>query len=650
MSAIRFATITLVCLSCHAAVADDDLIALQQDAIRAAADTIKGSVVQIETLGSLESSNALVSGGPSTGLIISADGYIVSSAFSFVQKPNSILVSLGNGKRLPAEIVARDRSRMTVLLKINADEPLPVPVPCERDQILPGQTVVAIGKTYSKSDVSVSVGIVSAVNRIWGRAAQTDANVSPANYGGPLVDLHGRVIGVLVPLSPQASNEMAGADLYDSGIGFAVPLTDILTKLPDWQQGQDLAPGRLGVSLDATGLDPPAKVEVVKLNSPAAKAGMQQGDRIVSINGQPIQRLSQLRHALGPLYAEDLIQLKVNREGQLLELELKLVDKVPPYAHAFLGILPGRDPSLSTDEPNGLRVATVFPGSPAARAGIATGDRIVSVNEQPTNEENELRVTLANLQPGDKAALVWMREDQTMNGELQLGNLPEEILDAVSTVQPPQNNAERESGQLDFGTPEDPNQCAAYVPASLGDRNARGLLVLINAPEATKPDDVIANWKSVSEDFGIVLLVPQPADPSRWQRRETDFIRKVVDRAVTKFNIDRQCVGILGTEVGGRMGLITALRNRNTVRAVGLVDVAVSRMIGGLENEPLQRLAFLMVTSLNSDQATMMRTDAQTLRTAKFPVTQLQGTADSGKLTDEQRVRTGRWLVTLNRL
>ena len=184
----------------------------------------------------------------------------------------------------------------------------------------------------------------------------------------------------------------------------------------------------------------------------------------------------------------------------------------------------------------------------------------------------------------------------------------------------------------------------------MGDRNARGLLVLVNAPEATKPDDVIANWKSVSEDFGIVLLVPQPADPSRWQRRETDFIRKVVDRAVTKFNIDRQCVGILGTEVGGRMGLITALRNRDTVRAVGLVDVAVSRMIGGLENEPLQRLAFLMVTSLNSDQATMMRTDAQTLRTAKFPVTQLQGTADSGKLTDEQRVRTGRWLVTLNRL
>ena len=59
MSAIRFATITLVCLSCHAAVAADDLIALQQDAIRATADTIKGSVVQIETLGSLESSNAL---------------------------------------------------------------------------------------------------------------------------------------------------------------------------------------------------------------------------------------------------------------------------------------------------------------------------------------------------------------------------------------------------------------------------------------------------------------------------------------------------------------------------------------------------------------------------------------------------------------
>ena len=73
---------------------------------------------------------------------------------------------------------------------------------------------------------NISVGIVSAVNRIWGKAIQTDAKISPTNYGGPLVDIAGRVLGVLVPLSPMATDELAGVEWYDSGIGFAVPLDD----------------------------------------------------------------------------------------------------------------------------------------------------------------------------------------------------------------------------------------------------------------------------------------------------------------------------------------------------------------------------------------------------------------------------------------
>ena len=74
---------------------------------------------------------------------------------------------------------------------------------------------------------SVSVGIISALDRIWGKAIQTDAKVSPTNYGGPLIDLYGRVQGVLVPASPQAEGETAGFEWYDSGIGFAIPLEDI---------------------------------------------------------------------------------------------------------------------------------------------------------------------------------------------------------------------------------------------------------------------------------------------------------------------------------------------------------------------------------------------------------------------------------------
>ena len=90
----------------------------------------------------------------------------------------------------------------------------------------------------SSSLPSVSVGIVSALDRIWGKAIQTDAKVSPTNYGGPLVDLQGRVQGVLVPASPQAEGETAGFEWYDSGIGFAIPLEDVYAVLPRLQAGQ----------------------------------------------------------------------------------------------------------------------------------------------------------------------------------------------------------------------------------------------------------------------------------------------------------------------------------------------------------------------------------------------------------------------------
>ena len=83
-----------------------------------------------------------------------------------------------------------------------------------------------------QTEPSVSAGILSATNRIWGKAIQTDAKISPANYGGALVDLAGRVQGVLVPLSPNHREDAAGVEWYDSGIGFAIPVDDVNRIVP----------------------------------------------------------------------------------------------------------------------------------------------------------------------------------------------------------------------------------------------------------------------------------------------------------------------------------------------------------------------------------------------------------------------------------
>ena len=167
-------------------------------------------MLRIETIGGLEQvERVLVGTGATTGLAVSTDGYIISSAFNFIQQPSSILVTLPSGKRATAQIVARDRSRMLVLLKVAGDEPLVVPEAVPRDQMSVGQWTIAVGRTFEQNQPNVSVGILSATSRIWGKAIQTDAKISPGNYGGPLIDIRGRVLGVLVPLSPQQQDEVA---------------------------------------------------------------------------------------------------------------------------------------------------------------------------------------------------------------------------------------------------------------------------------------------------------------------------------------------------------------------------------------------------------------------------------------------------------
>ena len=234
------------------------LVEREEAAFQAAAALGSGCVVQIETFGGLDRvESEIVSDGPTTGTVIDQDGWIISSLYSLRRQPASILVALPDGTRVPARLVARDYSRELSLRKIEINEKskelgasvsgIEIANPAELASIQVGQWVVALGKTYSKEQVSQSVGIISALDRAYGRAVQTDAKISPINYGGPLVDLSGKVIGILAPISPGSFFEGDSSELYDSGIGFAIPLSDILTRLPGLKSGEDVRPGKLGI-------------------------------------------------------------------------------------------------------------------------------------------------------------------------------------------------------------------------------------------------------------------------------------------------------------------------------------------------------------------------------------------------------------------
>jgi serine protease Do len=355
-----------------------------EKATKDAVKKVGPSVVQIVTQGGADIVVTTPKGptfrkalGPTTGVVVSSDGYVISSLFNFLNDPTTILVSVpGSAEPFVAKRVANDRSRMLTLLKIEA-KGLPTPEGSPKNGIHEGQFAIAMGRTLDAKRAgapSISVGIVSAVGRIWGKAIQTDAKISPVNYGGPLIDLQGRVQGILIPASPQGDDATSGFEWYDSGIGFAIPYDDVLLSVEKLKHGKDLHKGILGIRLKGSDLyTGQPEIAMVTADSAAAKAGLKAGDKIVEIDGKPVVRLAQMQHLLGTRYEGDKISLKYKRGEEVAEIKnLALVSSVQGVSHAFLGILPLRD-----DPKLGVEIRYVFPGSPADKAGLKFGERIV---------------------------------------------------------------------------------------------------------------------------------------------------------------------------------------------------------------------------------------------------------------------------------
>ena len=221
---------------------------------------------------------------------------------------------------------------------------LPVPGYAPADEVVPGQWAVAMGRTF-RPIARMSRWVSSArVGRMYGKVIQTDADVSTANYGGPLVDIRGRVLGIIVPMSPQqGASEVAGTEWYDSGIGFAAPVAPLAERIERMKKGEDQRAGLLGIGLTTKNpRSSPAELSVVRPDSPAGKAGLKKGDKIVEINGKPIHSQTDMRFALGTFYGGDSVLVVAMRGDERLERTITLVGEMPAFRHAFLGILPMR--------------------------------------------------------------------------------------------------------------------------------------------------------------------------------------------------------------------------------------------------------------------------------------------------------------------
>ena len=633
-----------------AAAGQETLDDLEEQAIRSAVDAVAPSVVQIETVGGLERVGKLLVGtGPTTGLIVSDDGYIISSAFNFVQKPTSILVTLPGGKRAAAQIVARDHSRMLVLLKVNATEKLVVPQAVPREEMQIGQWAIAVGRTLSKNEPNFSVRIVSALDRIWGKAIQTDAKISPVNYGGPLIDIHGRVLGVLVPLSPQGQeSEIAGAEWYDSGIGFAVPLADISARLETLKSGKDLHPGVLGVALKRGDIySLPAEILAARSDGPAGKAGLKAGDVIVEVDGTSIERQTQLRHALGRRYAGDKVKLVVRRGTERIQAEVPLVEKLAPYQHPFLGILPLRGSGP------GVGVRFVYPESQAAKAGIQAGDRIVAINQAPVIGRLEIIDQVALLEPGKAVSLLIERGNEKLSIDLTPAKLPTDIPPELPPAQSePVKAADPKpaTGLVEIKLPEEKNDCVAYVPETYHPVVPHGVVIWLHGPGGLQREALATRWKAACEKHHFIVLEPQASDPARWEPTDDAFVIKTLDDLTTHYNVDRTRIAVYGYQTAGSMAYLVALNHLNQVRAVVAVDAAPPARTALPENDPLTRLAFFLATAEKSPAAAGAKAVTQRVQTALYPVLVKSLGDQSRDLTDAEIADLVRWLDSLDRL
>ncbi|WP_448189793.1 DegQ family serine endoprotease [Azospirillum sp. sgz301742] len=354
-----------------------------------------------------------------SGFIIDSDGYVATNSH-VVADAAEIAVILHDGQRLSAKLVGSDPLTDLAVLKVEAKQPLPATRWGDSDVMEVGDWVVAIGNPFGLGG-SVTAGILSARQRDihqgpYDDYIQTDASINRGNSGGPLYNLAGEVIGINTAIYSPTGGSV--------GIGFAIPSALARPVIEQLKSNGEVRRGWLGVQIQQVSPDIAENLSVaeqkgalvtsVTPGGPAEKAGIKQGDVILSFGGKDIEKMRQLPRMVAGTEAGREVAVKLMREGREQSLQVTVGAMEPETQMAAAGSSGPTPPRGSVrsekalgltlapmsenmreafeieDGAEGVVVAEVSENSAASDRGFEAGDVIVEVGQEPVKKPEEV--------------------------------------------------------------------------------------------------------------------------------------------------------------------------------------------------------------------------------------------------------------------
>ena len=368
-----------------------------------------------------------------SGFIIDTAGLILTNNH-VVEDSTDLKVRLSDDREFRALIVGQDPKTDTALIRIEADGPLTALPLGDSEALEVGDWVVAIGNPFGLGN-TVTSGIVSAKYRRIGigdydNFIQTDAPINPGNSGGPLLNMRGEVVGINSVIFTESAGSV--------GIGFAIPINMVEALLPQLRQGkvrraflgvmiQNVTPA-LKERLDLV-VDSGALVSDVIDGSPAAKAGVQRDDVIVSFDDRPVVNSHDLPLIVGATPINRTVDIEVVRQRRKMTLtvvtremaeetgdaeDVQTLEEDSGVGLTLQALTPTVAAEYGLGRSQGLLIHQVVPGGAAAEAGLQPGDIIVEVEQEPVTDVDAFRERLHRHADQKTLLLLVDREDNTI--------------------------------------------------------------------------------------------------------------------------------------------------------------------------------------------------------------------------------------------